>query len=145
MIVRYDPSYKDVALRLGRAIHEESRFSERFSYSEAKILRLLVNPDVFCGLSIVNGEAIGFFLGIVQQMWFSETKIGFDLGLYILPKYRGGTYAVRLIREFEKFCREKNCAEITLSSTAEISTELAERLYKKLGYKKSGFIARKDI
>ena len=144
MITRYDASFKDIALKLGRAIHEESRY-KNFDYSEKKILRLLENPAVFCAFSIVDHKPIGFFLGIVQQVWFSETKYGFDLGLYILPEHRGGTHAVRLIRAFEQFCKEQGCAEITLSSSAEISTALAEKLYKKLGYHNCGFISRKDI
>src|ERR1700722_12618400 len=144
MIVRYHPGLKDVAMRLGRAIHAESRFRD-YDYSENRILRLLENPSVFCAIAMQEKAPVGFFMGIVQQMWFSETKYGFDLGVYILPEYRGGATVVRLIRAFEKFCKEQGCAEITLSSSADISTELARRLYARLGYQDCGFISRKAV
>ncbi len=144
MIVRYNASYKDLALSIGRLIHQESRF-RFFDYSEKKILKLLENPNVYSAFSMVDSAVVGFFLGIVQPIWFSEQKVGFDLSLYILPEYRGGTYAVRLIKEFEKFCVEQGCVEVNLSSSAEISTQLALRLYQKLGYQECGFISRKVL
>ena len=131
-------------MQMGRAIHKESRF-RAYNYSEAKILKLLENPHIFCAFSFTNETAVGFFLGFIQQIWFSEDKYGFDLALYILPEHRGGTYAVRLIKEFEKFCAEHGCVEVCLSSSAEISTNSALRLYNKLGYKEIGFITRKGF
>ena len=144
MLTRYEAKYQDIAMELGRAIHAESRFGA-YEYSDRKTLALLANPSVFCMLYLVEGKGAGFFLGIVQQMWFSEKKFGFDLALYIKPEHRGGSAAVRMVREFEKFCRASGCSEVNLSSSAEISTELAHRLYLGLGYQDCGFIVRKQI
>jgi GNAT superfamily N-acetyltransferase len=144
MLVRYTPDYKDMTLQLMHAMHKESRY-RGYEVSDTKLLNLLKNPHVFCMLSVIKGEAIGFFMGIVQPMWFSEKKYGFDLALYIVPKSRGGTSAARLVKEFEKFCQQQGCSEINLSSSAEISTDLAHRLYLGLGYQDCGFIVRKEI
>lgn len=143
MILRYEPRFQQIALQLGRAMHQESRY-KNYDYSDKKILQLLQNPNVFCACSMVNDTVVGFFIGIVQPLWFSEQKIGFDLALYILPEHRGGTYAIRLIKAFEAFCIEQGCVEINLSSSADISTELAQRLYAKLNYQPCGFISRKE-
>jgi ribosomal protein S18 acetylase RimI-like enzyme len=152
-IVRYHPGLKDVAMRMGRAIHAESRFRD-YDYSESRILRLLESPSVFLAFAFKESmqektppgpTPIGFFIGAVQQIWFSETKYGFDLGVYILPEYRGGATVVRLVKAFEKFCKEQGCAEITLSSSADISTDLARRLYARLGYQECGFISQKSV
>ncbi len=146
MIVRYTPSYLDAAIELGRAMHLESRFSP-YPFSEARISQILERPNVFGAFS-VNDECItGFFLGVVQPMWFSETRYGFDLALYMKPEFRRHRTldAVRLIKEFEKFCKEQGCSEINLGSTAEISTDSARRLYARLGYSECGFVSRKEI
>lgn len=145
MITRYNPAiHKELAIKMGRAIHAESRF-RNYNFSEARILKLLDNPNVFCAFSFKEDQAVGFLMGIIQPIWFSEDKAGFDLSLYIVPECRGGTYAVRLIKEFELFCKQNGCVEVNLNSSAEISTETALRLYKKLGYKECGFITRKEI
>lgn len=149
MIVLYnhkDPAMKAVASHLFRLNLQESRYRDKYDYSEMKMLQLLAKPDVFMAFAVIRGVYAGFFLGMVQTMWFSaKTRYGCDLSLYIVPEHRGGIHAVRLIRAFEKFCKERGCVEVTLSSSAEISTELAERLYTKLGYRKCGFMARKAI
>lgn len=146
LIRRYEPCFREAAIELGRSMHMESRFRE-LEFSENKVLQLLERPNVFGAFSLTGNCITGFFLGVVQPMWFSEARFGFDLALYMRPEYRQRRTpdAVRLIREFEKFCAEQGCSEINLGSTAEISTESAKRLYAKLGYKECGFISRKEL
>jgi GNAT superfamily N-acetyltransferase len=144
MIVSYNPSLKNIALELGNKMHLESRF-KKFNFDENKILRLLESPNIFCKIAFINDKPVGFFLGAIQQMWFSNQKAGYDLGLYIDQEYRGGMTAIRLIKEFEKFCKENDCLDINLGSSADISTESAKRLFTKLGYKECGFLSHKEI
>lgn len=145
MIVRYSPHYRSAALELGRAMHEESRFRS-YPFADERILHLLERPNVFGAFSMQRENITGFFLGVVQAMWFSDIRFGFDLALYIKPEFRRRTLdPVRLIGEFEKFCREQGCSEVNLGSTAEISTDSARRLYARLGYKECGFVARKEL
>jgi len=145
MLVRYNDTYQTMMLQLARAMHAESRRYEAYEFSEKKMLAMLKNPNVFCMLSVINGEGIGFIMGMVQSIWFSEKKYGFDLALYILPNRRGGISAAKLVKEFEKFCRQQGCTEVTLSSSAEISTDITRRLYVGLGYQDCGFIVRREI
>lgn len=145
MITLYEPSLLPVALDFGRKFHEESRYRD-IPFSEEKIARLLSSPNLFCALAKSENSFIGGIFGLVQQSWFSEYKAGFDLGLYILPKYRGKSMApIRLIKAFEDYCHAQGCSEITLSSSAKINENNALRLYEKLGYEKCGFITYKNI
>ncbi len=126
-------------------MHEESRFRD-MPFLESKIANLLKNPNCFCSLAKAGDVYIGFIWGLVQDAWFSDSKTGFDLGLYILPEYRGRSMApVRLIKAFEDFCQSKGCFEITLSSSADIQEQKAFRLYEKLGYNKCGFVTFKTF
>jgi len=127
-------------------MHLESRFC-KIPFSEQRVVQLLARPNVFGAISFCGNETSVFFVGVVQDMWFSEAKFGFDLALYIKPQFRGRRTrdALRLIREFERFCAEQGCAEVNLGSTAEISTESARRLYTGLGYQECGFISRKVL
>lgn len=144
MIVSYNPTLKDIVLELGEKMHLESRF-KKYNFDKNKISKLLENPNVFCKVAIKDKKAIGFFVGVIQPMWFSNEKAGYDLALYIDKEHRGGMTAVRLIKEFEKYCKENNCVTINLNAGAEISNESAKRLYLKLGYKEYGFMTHKEI
>ena len=133
-----------IAIQLGRRMHEESRY-RNMPFSEAKIATLLQNPNCFGSFAKAGDVYIGFIWGLVQDVWFSDCKTGSDLGLYILPEYRGKSMApIRLIRAFEDFCKSRGCVEIRLSSSASIDEEKASRLYKMLEYKQCGFITYKN-
>jgi GNAT superfamily N-acetyltransferase len=146
MIVRYSKENKENALALGKAMHLESRF-RHLDFSDNRVLALLEQPNVFGAFSVYNDYVTGFFLGVVQPMWFSEKKLGFDLALYIKPEYRKRRTrdAIGLIKAFEEFCVAHGCTEMNLGSTAEISTQSAKRLYAKLGYTECGFVSRKEL
>jgi len=144
MIVSYNPSLQNIALELGNKMHLESRF-KKYNFDNNKIIKVLENPNVFCKIAFIDEKPVGFFIGVIQQMWFSDEKAGYDLALYIDKEYRGGMTAVRLIKEFEKFCKENNCVTINLNAGAEIANESAKRLYKKLGYNEYGFMTHKEI
>lgn len=145
MIVEFEPSLLNASLTLGKAMHQESRY-KNMRFSETKITKLLTNPNCFCALAKSGGNHIGFILGLIQESWFCEEKIGFDLGLYVLPEYRGKSLAaLRLIQSFERHCKSKGCSQISLSSSASIFEEKALRLYEKLGYIKCGFATYKNF
>ena len=114
-------------------------------FLEAKIANLLQNPNCFGSFAKSGDIYIGFIWGMVQEMWFSDCKTGSDLGLYILPEYRGKSMApIRLIRAFEDFCKSRGCVEIRLSSSASIDEEKASRLYMMMQYNHCGFITYKN-
>lgn len=145
MIVRYDPRYQDAFLKMCAAMHAESRY-RAFDWSPAKVLKLIALPTTFCALSLRDQQPAGFIIGVVQPFWFSaKTKQAFDLAVYVMPGHRGGMAAARLIKAFEAFAHEHKCAEINLSSSAEISNDLALRLYERLGYESYGFLTKKNL
>jgi ribosomal protein S18 acetylase RimI-like enzyme len=144
MVVSYEPSLLPTFLAISRQFHLESRFKD-VPYAQDKVTKLLSNPNAFCALYKVGDNHVGGMLGLVQEHWFTHAKVGFDLGLYILPSYRGRTSApVRLVRAFEAFCESKGCFEISLSSSAQIHEQRALRLYESMGYKRSGFMSHKS-
>lgn len=144
MIIPFDMSLLPVVHKLAMNFHQESRYKD-MPFSASKITRLLENPNGFCALAQLGDRYIGGIFGMVQPSWFSEKNIGFDLGLYIDPEYRGKSLApVRLIKKFEEFCHTKNCIEIVLSSSSNIHEDRALRLYEKLGYTRCGFITYKN-
>lgn len=144
MIIEYEKSWQAKLLAIGHKMHLESRYN-KFKFDEAKIIKLLDSKQACVLLKIQDNKIIGFFLGIVAPQWFGSDLSGYDLGLYIDKEYRGGTTAMRFMKKFEEYCKKAGAKDIVLGSSAEISTDIARRLYTGLGYKECGFLAHKEI
>ena len=143
MIVTYQPSLLPVVHDMARQFHLESRYRD-MPFAQDKVTRLLAHPNGFCALAKTGNHYVGGILGIVQEHWFSAASVGVDLGLYVLPEYRGKSPApIRLIKAFEAFCYSRNCFEIMLASSSNIHEDRALRLYQHLGYTRCGSISHK--
>jgi GNAT superfamily N-acetyltransferase len=123
---------------------DESRFRD-FDYDENKLVKLFASPRCLVMLKIVDDQAVGFFVGVVQQHWFGNDLAGYDLAMYLEPEHRGGMTAVRFIKRFEDWCRDQGVKTINLGSSAEIATDTARKLYTGLGYKECGFLSHREI
>jgi GNAT superfamily N-acetyltransferase len=143
MIIPYEPSLLPVVHEIAKQFHLESRYRD-MPFEQEKVTRLLKHPNVFCAIAITSNHYVGGILGIVQEHWFSDVRVGVDLGLYVLPEYRGKSAApIRLVKAFEAFCHSKDCFEIMLASSSTIHEDRALRLYQHLGYVRCGFISHK--
>lgn len=145
MIITVEPSNYNRLLELMSRMHQESPRFRQFEFDGASVLQLIQSPDVYCVMYQRDGEIIGFFIGVASPFWFGRQWAGYDLALYIVPEHRGGMAAVRMISAFEQWCKHKGCVTVNVGSSAEISTDLALRLYQRLGYESTGFVAHKEI
>jgi GNAT superfamily N-acetyltransferase len=101
--------------------------------------------NVFCAILEREGKVVGGMLGSRGLFSFSAAQLAFEMGLYILPEYRGGRYAVGLINSFEDWARAQGCVCVQSGVTIGINDELASELYRKLGYKDAGTLFRKEL
>lgn len=114
---------------------------------ESFLETLVLNPTKFTVLVAEDqGSIRGFMLGCVIPHWFS-TKIthAADLLLYVHPDFRNGAYAVRLIREFEKWAVHVGCTRLRLSTSTGFQEDRTKALYTRLGYIQIGSIHEKEM
>lgn len=123
-------------------MHRESRFA-KFALNKDKVNGML--KSIYCSLAYKSEKPVGFMMGVVHPMWFSNELAGYELTLYVDKDHRGGLSAVRLIKDFESYCKERGAKDVCVGSSAEISTDAARRLYTGLGFSECGFVAHKEI
>lgn len=123
-------------------MHQESRFS-KFALNKEKVNMML--KSIYCSIAYKEERPVGFMMGVVQPMWFSNELAGYELVLYVDKESRGGLASVRLIKDFESYCKERGAKDICVGSSAEISTDAAKRLYFGLGFSECGFVAHREI
>ena len=144
MIIEYEKAWQDQAMAIGHRMHKESRFRS-FCFDENQIKKILDSGKACVLLNLVDEQVVGFFVGVVTPHWFGPDLVGQDLGMYIDPEHRGGTTAMRFMKRFEDYCKQRGAVTVVLGSSADISTDTARRLYTGLGYKECGFLAHKEL
>lgn len=144
-LVRYRTDLGAQMLRLGHLMKMEGAFVN-CDWDEQKLLRLFEQPNIFCVLAQNDeGEYVAFFLGMACPQFFGNDLIATDLAMFVHPDYRGGSYFVRLAKEFETWARLVGAKEIYLGQSTGINIEKTKSMFERLGYQPIGYSAKKEI
>lgn len=133
-------------LRLGKDLHEESRYSgEKFDL--VKVTRLFqATVDSPSKVFVAwDDEYRGFILMGIYENYFSDSKIASDFCLYIKPEHRGGLLVKRLVDKAVEWAKNNGANEIRLAHTTGIKSDTAVRLYNKLDFDLVGHIFKKEL
>ena len=144
-LVRYRTDLGAEMLRLGHLMKIEGAFVN-CDWDEQKLLNLFEQPNIFCVLGQnEGGEYVSFFLGMVCQQFFGNDWVATDLAMYVHPDYRGGSYFVRMTKEFEIWARNVGAKEIYLGQSTGINIEKTKSMFERLGYQPIGYSAKKEL
>lgn len=133
-------------VEIGEKFMTEGRFKDH-EYNPKGVLGILeatvLRPDkAFCAF---DDQYRGLILMGISQHYFSTYKWATDFAFFVLPEYRGGTLAVRLLREAEKWAKENGASELTILHNTGIKTDTSERFFNGVGYETKGHIFSKDL
>jgi GNAT superfamily N-acetyltransferase len=113
-----------------------------------KVHMLVTSPRTLVELAIDNdsgGKIVGFICGVVHESVFNETRRVSDIGLFVLPEYRKGDVAKRLIAHLEKWARDQQASQLWLGQTTGDYPKVVERFYNRLGFKTQGVNCLKEL
>lgn len=145
MIERYNPEiHKEDTLRIGREMHIAAGYKD-FVWDKDKFLAFLETPNVYAALYSIGDEYVGGMVGFTAGQYFSTDLVAKDLGLFIEEYYRGGSGAIKLIKDFEKWAIEKGAKEIYLSQSTGLKIEATKKFYESLGYLTVGYITKRKL
>lgn len=137
---------RSAVLRLAHALHKESPRYRDIAFSEGKAIAVIVQMIHHGGGFVAEqqGEIVGMIGGMLTEYYFSMERFAADFALYITPEHRKSFLASRLVRAFERWAFSLGAREVTLGISTEIHPERTVRVYERLGYKLSGYNARKS-
>jgi len=119
-----------------------------FSYAKLekhKILNLFKSDNTVFFIVIKNNKIVGFILAVAHEYFFSNRKRVSDLGLYVLPEYRGSRAALMLIKALETWSKEIGVDDLHLGQTSAVNMDKTRQFYERLGYKTVGFNTVKHL
>lgn len=110
---------------------------------EEKLRRLVANS--YTELALMGDELVAFMCGIVCETFINHDRQAYDRGLFVAPAHRGTRTAVRLIRNFEAWARQRGASAVWLGQSVGHRVDDTLRFYQALGYECQGFNARKPL
>jgi len=132
------PSVVDLA----KQMHAESAFS-RFQFDDSKMAVQLTMPlthpeSQFCHVAVKDKEVVGALFGYLTEFLFGPELIAMDYGWYVLPKARGTSARVRLLKNFQRWAKDHGAVEVCMGVSTNVQKDKTGKLFKKLGYKHVG-------
>lgn len=99
----------------------------------------------FCCLFVLEdrGEIVGAIVGLINEMYMSQTTLATELAWFVSKDYRGHKGSILLMKTFEKWAKEKGADYVVMCDISNIN--VLEKLYTKFGYSKSETTYMKEL
>lgn len=136
----------DQIVSLGKMMHEESNLPHEFSEERVReTMESHINSNGVVFVYEEKGRIVAGIAGGVQQAWYSDELIGYDLAVFVAPTMRNGIIAFDLLTALEKWCKLMGANYHYPGVSTGSNVEKAERFYKAVGYEYVGPILRKEL
>lgn len=96
---------------------------------------LMAEGAGFMFVTMDGEKATGMIAFSVAEPIFSEEVWGIENAWYIVPEYRGGSAAIRLLNAYERFSKEQGATKLSMVHINKLKGEQLKKFYEKKGYK----------
>ena len=86
----------------------------------------------------VQLRVVGALIGVMEQQIFSNAHTASVMHFDVLPEARMGGHAVRLLRAFEQWAKNRSAVEIAFGVNSDTEAETLGRFAEKMGYRRVG-------
>ena len=94
----------------------------------------------------VGEEGKGGIIGVVSNAWFNPEIVTVqELGWWVEPEYRGTTFAIKVLKAFEKEAKAIGASKVMMLSLDSLSPEVLHSMYLRLGYSKLENLYIKEV
>ncbi|MGB8338661.1 MAG: hypothetical protein WCD07_03155 [Burkholderiales bacterium] len=130
-------------VELGKAIHAESRY-RTLGYDPVKLNRMfsgiISSPKGThcCFVAEHQGQISGVMIGCVEECFFSNDRVANSILIYVDPKRRGGSTALKFIHAFRNWAVNRNAVELSLGVASGVTIDRTDRFLKRLGMQMVG-------
>ena len=127
-------------LKVSKDMYKESYLEEKgVEFNEDKVIQYfnfaVKKPDGFAIIAEDNDKPVGFLISDIAEYGVGHQKIARNLELYVVPKARGGTIGLMMMRNFIKWAEMNDATEIVFAPTANKQLNKFDAFAKRLGMK----------
>jgi GNAT superfamily N-acetyltransferase len=142
------PADLPALLALAQRMHAEGAYSF-LPFDPKKVALLFVAcgamKDHFAAVADRGGAPVGFLGGKLATYPFCNETLATDLGFFVAPEHRASTAAVRLLRAFRAWAKERGAREVSLGVSSGVDVERIGALYERMGFRAMGGIYRERL
>jgi len=131
-------------IQFGYLIHAESKFST-LDFDPEKVRKTLESiveskSGTHCCFIAENAEKqlIGVFIGCVEEYFFSKSLMAHSVLIYVHPKWRGSSAAVKFIHAFRQWAMNREALEVCIGVASGVTIGRTDRFLKRLGFSVTG-------
>lgn len=138
------PSDIPELIEMGKAGHLESKYRDKFIFSEVQLADTFAEhclPDKL-GVKVVDDKMVGFLLATKNSLIFTDQPIVMETSYYIRPEYRGSRCFYLLLTEFNKW--SEGLPQFSIPHFAEDNSKSYAAL-EKMGFVQVGRIYARGI
>jgi len=130
-------------IALGARMHALTRFRDQpFEPAQlrASFEHLLERGDGRYAFLVAEsaGRVAGGLIGVMERQIFTAVATASIMHFDVLPEHRMGGHAVRLLRAFERWARNRKAFEISFGTNSGVEIETLRRFATRMGYAKVG-------
>lgn len=108
-----------------------------------KLRRVVANWYTECVW--IDGRLAAFMAGTACETFLNDEFNAYEKGLFVVPEHRGGTLAVRLVKNFEAWARAQGAKKVWLGQSVGQNQKKTLRFFERLGYESQGFTTCKEL
>lgn len=141
----YRPATLDDAddlLRLATRMTEGTAFAPP---TLDKVRRLITRSSGYGECAVVEGQIVGFMCGYLGETFLNSQVNAYEQGVFVAPEHRGGTVAMRLIQNFERWAKASGAENVWLGQSVGQKQDSTLKFFERLGYSCQGFITCKKL
>lgn len=125
---------------ISEGVHAKSRVREE------NVSGFLSSPDALVVVAYYDDKPAGMLIAVAwEHPLFTGRRVS-DMLVYVLPEYRGGAIAPRLVKMMEAWAKNRDAEYMMLGQSTGIGDPVRViKFYERLGYTMTGFNCYKEF
>ena len=110
-----------------------------------KVKRLITRSSGYGECAVDGDEIVGFMCGYLGETFLNSQINAYEQGVFVAPERRGGSIAIRLIKNFEAWAKARNAENLWLGQSVGQKQASTLKFFERLGYSCQGVITCKKL
>jgi GNAT superfamily N-acetyltransferase len=92
-----------------------------------------------------DGELKGFMGALIFPCWMTGHTEALEAFWYVRKPYRGTTIGIKILKEYERWARERGAVRVKMVHLEVINADMLEKIYLRMGYSKLERVYSKEL
>lgn len=125
-------------VKIGKELYDAA-INHKYSWNDERAIEackyFMSSSDSMIIVGIQHEQIAGFFIGELYRPIASNDIVANDVMIFVRPEFQGGKIALKLIKKYEAWAKEKGAKFINLGVSSGLKQNRTLSMYELLGYR----------